>query len=198
MTEENIQTIPEEVLAQSEKILRSPYGLLGLGLISFIESALPVPLVTDPFLVVYVIANRTRLVAAIAVTTVTSALGGLTAYVLAFWFGSFFLTLLGPVSLAQFYSMAHRVDGETFLLTVLGSLTPVPYTIVALAVGFVKGNVVAFVLASLLARGIRYCIVGYLAYRVGPQVVKELKRHTLLFTIATTVLVGIYIAWKYL
>ena len=197
MTEFDTTTLQDEVLTRSEKWLRSPYGLLGLGMISFLESALPVPLVTDPFLIVYILANRGRVVAAVAVATVMSALGGLAAYILAFWFGAFLLSFLGPVSLQEFYSMADQVGNDTFLLTVLGSLTPIPYTVVALAVGFVKGNVVAFILGSLLARGLRNAFVGYITYRFGPRVLEEFKRHTILITSLTIVFVGAYIMWKF-
>lgn len=192
MTELDTATLQDEVLTRSEKWPRSPYGLLGLGLVSFLESALPVPIVTDPFLVVYILANRAQAMAAVVITTVTSVLGGLVAYVLAFWFGSFLLSFLGPNSLQEFYGLADRVGQETFLLTILATLTPVPYTIVAVAVGVVKGNVIAFILGSLIGQGLRYALVGYITYRYGPRIIEEFRRHTLLISIITICSVGIY------
>ncbi len=126
-------TLQEVALTRSEKIFRSRYGLWGLGFISYIESALIVPIVTDPFLIAFILANRPKAFIAVIVAILTSVLGGLTAYVLAALFAAVLLPFLGPESLAQFNAIAVEVQAETFVLTILGALTPVPYTLVAMA-----------------------------------------------------------------
>ncbi len=189
-------SLQEVALSRGEKLLRSRYGLYGLGLISYAESVLPIPILTDPFLVVYILANRKKAILAIIVATLTSLAGGVTAYYLGYLFADMFLPLLGPETLEQFNALAVRVHDETFILTILGALTPVPYTGVAVAAGFVHGNFMAFVAGSLLARILRYGLVGYLTYYFGAQCMNILKKHTVSLTLGTIVLIGLYVAYR--
>jgi membrane protein YqaA with SNARE-associated domain len=189
-------TLQEVALSRGEKILRSRYGLYGLGLISYAESVLPIPILLDPFLVVYILANKKKTILAVAVSTFTSVIGGVTAYFLGYLFADMFLPLLGGDTLQQFNVLATQVQNETFILTMLGALTPVPYTGVALAAGFVHGNLAAFVSASLLARVLRYGLVGYLTYYFGSQCMSILKRNKIKIAVATALLVFLYIGYR--
>ncbi len=189
-------TLQEVALSRGEQILRSRYGLYGLGLISYVESVLPIPILTDPFLVVYILANRKKTILAVAVSTFTSVIGGVTAYYLGYLFSDMFLPLLRGEMLTQFNSLAVQVQNETFILTMLGALTPVPYTGVAVAAGFVHGNLAAFVAASLVARVLRYGLVGYLTYSFGAQCMTILKENKVVIGIATALLVFVYIGYR--
>lgn len=189
-------SLQEVALSRGEKVLRSRYGMYGLGLISYAESVLPIPILTDPFLVVYILANRKKVFLAVTVATLTSVIGGVTAYYLGYLFADMLLPLFGPEALAQFNQLALRVQSETFILTVLGALTPVPYTGVAVAAGFVHGNVLSFILGSLLARILRYGLVGYLTYYFGSQCMDILKKNVVLLTLGTILLVALYIGYR--
>lgn len=189
-------TLQEVALTRAEKVLRSKYGLYGLGLISYVESVLPIPILTDPFLIVYILANRKKAVLAVAVSVFTSVIGGITAYYIGYLFSDMFLPLLRGEMLAQFNTLASQVQNETFILTLLGALTPVPYTGVAVAAGFVHGNPAAFIVASLLARVLRYGLIGYLTYYFGVQCMQILKRNKLPLIIATIVGVLVYIGYR--
>jgi membrane protein YqaA with SNARE-associated domain len=189
-------TLQEVALTRGERVLRSKYGLYGLGLISYVESVLPVPILTDPFLVVYILANRKKTILAVAVSVFTSVIGGITAYYLGYLFSDMFLPLLSGDMLTQFNTLAVQVQNETFILTVLGALTPVPYTGVAVAAGFVHGNLAAFVAASLLARVLRYGLIGYLTYYFGAQCMNILKRNKLSLALITIAGVLLYIGYR--
>jgi len=186
--QKKLQMHTERVAGLTAGLLRSGYGIWVLGLISFIESFLVVPIITDPFLVMYILANRRCVWRAVAVTTVTSLLGGFLAYVLAAVFFEFVAVHYLTGSTGElFYTVADGFKDNTFTFTLLGAITPVPYTIVALAVGFVEGNLAAFLVASLVGRGGRYILVGLLTKRFGEAAVglaRERVRTVTLFLLA--------------
>jgi membrane protein YqaA with SNARE-associated domain len=189
-------TLQEVALTRGEKILRSKYGLYGLGLISYAESVLPIPILTDPFLVVYILANRSKVILAVTVSVLASVIGGVTAYAMGYLFADLFLPFLGGEFLVQFNVLAAQLQEATFILTILGALTPIPYTGVAVAAGFVHGNLWGFIAGSLLARILRYGLVGILTYYFGSQCLTIIKQNKLLLVIATVILVLLYVAYE--
>lgn len=196
------KSIPPEVVEHVThpviKLLQSRAGLWIIGLISFIESALVVPIITDPFMVAYILANRTKAFWAVIVTTVTSVVGGLVAYFMAFFFSDLVLGYFSPATLEHFSVLAEQARAETFMLSILGAITPIPYTLVGLAVGFVKGNLMMFIIASILGRGLRYAVVGYLTYKFGVHAMGHIRRHLKWITIVTLALALVYVMWKFL
>lgn len=183
---------------QAVSIVRSRYGLWGLCLISFIESALVVPLVTDPFLAAYILAHNGRVVRAVILTTVASVLGGVTAYIFAVGFFDLMSGWMSSGHIDQIYEFAHRFEEGTFILTLLGAVTPVPYTLVALAAGFVKGNFVYFLAATILGRGSRYALVGYLTHRFGQRSLQLIKHNIMVISIVVSVCIVLYLLWRYI
>lgn len=194
--------LPREITKQVThpiiRLLRSKFGLWIIGLISFIESALLVPIITEPFMVAYILVNRSRALAAVVCTTVTSVAGGVASYYMAFFFSNLVLGYLSPATLEHFSALAEQVRSETFVLTILGAVTPIPYTLVGLATGFVKAELWIFIVASFLGRGFRYALVGYLTYRFGEQAMQYITQHLRLATLGIIVLVGLYIVFKVL
>lgn len=180
--------------ALAGNLFRSRYGLWVLGLISFAESALVIPLITDPFLVAHILANNGRVWRAVILTTITSVLGGIVAYVLAAAFFEFVAAhyLIGENGTA-FAAIANQFQQNTFTLTLIGAVTPLPYTIVALFVGFVEGSLGLFILASVLGRGSRYIFVGWLTKRYGTQALVLAKRRMHVVTIILVIGALIYL-----
>ena len=187
-----------EAARKASDLLRSRYGLSFLGMVSFVESALPVPLITDPFLVAYLLAVRSRVVAAVVVTTAASLLGGLLAYLGAVYFTEVTLTFLTPSMAADFYAVTDRFRDDTLWLAIVGAITPLPYTIVAMAAGAIKGDLLFFLLGSLLGRGFRYALLAALTVRYGDRALRLAERHLFLATGVVAVLLGAYLAYKLL
>jgi membrane protein YqaA with SNARE-associated domain len=148
-----------------------------LAAISFFESALPVPILTDPFLVAAILLNRAQAIRLVIVTTASSVLGGVMAYVTATYFLESLLRWMTPGIVEHFERLIAGSEESTFILTLLGAITPVPYTLVAWAVAVIEGGVLVFVLASILGRGVRYGIIGYCVYRFGPLATQYAKRY---------------------
>jgi membrane protein YqaA with SNARE-associated domain len=141
-----IETHVEEAAQQAGGLLRSRYGLWALAGLSFVESALLVPIITDPFLIAYILADKKSVYKGVFVTLASSVLGGIFAYTLAFSFYEFIAQeyLVGSIG-EQFYSIVDTLQGGVFVVTLLGAVTPIPYTLVALGAGFVEGNLLLFI-----------------------------------------------------
>jgi membrane protein YqaA with SNARE-associated domain len=188
----------EEVLVgpsigRAQKILQSKLGLWLIALISFIESALPVPLITDPFLIAGVLLNRQKTVLIVFITTVASVMGGLFAYVSALLFLEILMQFLTVDMVNEFNSLVNNAEKNTFVITILGAITPIPYTLVAWMVAALQGSVLVFLLASIIGRTLRYSIVGYSVYRFGPSASQYARRYIGLISIAVFIFVGLYI-----
>lgn len=178
---------------QAEGLLKSKYGLGLLAMISFVESALPIPLITDPFLVAYILANRTHAVRAVVVTTLSSIIGGLAAYLMAVSFYYFAIQYLSSASVAELNTIIEQFQEGTFLITLAGAVTPVPYTLVALGAGFVQGSLFLFLLASVIGRGGRYAVVGYVTHQFGPRALRHIKHNLEVVTV-----IGLFAVLAYL
>lgn len=188
----------EDAAKKASGLLRSRYGLWALGAISFAESALVVPIVTDPFMVAYILANRTKVVSGVFVTVVASILGGVFAYAVAFWFFEFLSAqyLHGQFG-QQFREIAAEFQRGTFIMAIIGAVTPVPYTTVALAAGFVKGNIFAFILGSILGRGVRFGVVGWLTHKYGHRALEIARRELFVATLVCAAVVAVYVFVTY-
>jgi membrane protein YqaA with SNARE-associated domain len=191
----------EEVLVgpsigRAQKILQSKLGLWLIALISFIESALPVPLITDPFLIAGVLLNRQKTVLIVFITTVASVMGGLFAYVSALLFLEILMQFLTVDMVNEFNSLVNNAEKNTFVITILGAITPIPYTLVAWLIAALQGSVVMFLLASILGRSLRYAVVGYSVYRFGPAASQYARRYIGLISIAIFILAGLYVWHK--
>ncbi len=178
--------------------LKSKHAGLGLGLISFAES-LFLPVITDPFLVAVVLANRSRWFYYTTIAIGSSILGGLTAYVLGYWFfDSLGQNLLDFYNLSsRFNEMAAGVDDSGFIFVLLGALTPIPYKLVALASGFLKINLVTFILASIFGRILRLGTIGFAAHLLGPKALELIRRylHALAYVLMAVLTVYILYSW---
>lgn len=173
-----------------EERARHPRAVWWLGWYSFLETVLlPVP--TDIFLAIMVLANRARAAFLTLVTTVTSIAGAAIGY----WVAAFFFTLVAA-PLISFFGMedavlgaAETLQGYTFIAIFLGAFTPFPYTPVVFAAGFLRVDFVAFIAASIAGRSIRYAIVALLTLVFGSAVLAHLSKLSRRSVLITTVLI---------
>ena len=77
--EEEYNKEVESLVDKAGALLRSKYGLWFLGSFSVVDSALGLPLSTDPFMVAYMVANRAKAWWGYVLTAAGSVLGGVIA-----------------------------------------------------------------------------------------------------------------------
>lgn len=177
------------------KLVRSKYGTVLLFLIAIAESLLPLPILTDPFLVTSVMMNRARAVYLVFVTTLSSVIGGVLAYFVAYNFRDFLFSLLSPEMIVTLDSFLAGGQ-DTFVLTIIGAVTPIPYTVVAWTVALSDGNLLVFIIASVIGRSIRYSIVGWSTYKFGPAALRYAQHSIFITSIIIFIFVGLYIWLK--
>lgn len=188
------EPVPKKI-AKIQSLVRSDFGTTSVFLISFVESLLPLPILTEPFLVAAILMDRTRAFRFVFLTTLGSVFGGVLAYIVAAYFKDALFSLLSDDIVSTIHSFVFE-GADTFVLTIIGAITPVPYTVVAWAVALSGGNLLIFILASIIGRGIRYSIVGWCTYTFGPMALRYARRSILFTSLIIFVLVAVYVWLK--
>ncbi|MCD5381595.1 MAG: VTT domain-containing protein, partial [Candidatus Pacebacteria bacterium] len=137
----------------AQKILGSKSGIVMISAISFIESALPLPILTDPFLVAAILVKKTNATKLVVITTLSSVVGGIFAFAIASLFLDSLLQIMSPKMMEEFIKLLDSGESNVTALTLVGAVTPVPYTIVAWIVAVIEGSLAVFIAASILGRG---------------------------------------------
>ena len=180
-------------VTRAQTLMGSRSGLWLVAIVSFIESALPLPIITDPFMVAGILANRAHAGLMVLVTLVTSVLGGVTAFIMARYFFNWLEAMMTSGMLEQFQSLIAMDSSNTLLLTLVGAITPIPYTITAWVIAVGEGSLLMFIAASIIGRGFRYGVVGYCTYWFGPRALTYARRSIGLSSVVLILLVGVYV-----
>jgi membrane protein YqaA with SNARE-associated domain len=167
--------------------------------VSFVESCFfPIP--PDVMLVPMVIADRRKAWIYATIATVGSVIGGIAGYAI----GYFLIDHVGQPIL-RFYGYADQFQklADTFnswgpLILIAKGWTPFPYKVLTILAGATHMDLAAFVLASIVARAMRFYLVAGLLYWFGEPIREFIeKRLTLVTTVFVVVLVSGFVALKY-
>jgi membrane protein YqaA with SNARE-associated domain len=178
----------------------SRHAMWALMAVSFAESSF-FPLPPDILLIPMILARPRRAWLIAAVCTAASVLGGLVGYAI----GYFLFDAVGRPVL-EFY---HAMDKYEALkaafaqwgawIIVLKGLTPIPFKLVTIASGVVQFDLVAFVLASLVSRSLRFFLLAALLWWFGDAVREFIERRLMLVTSAlAAALIGGFLVLRYL
>jgi membrane protein YqaA with SNARE-associated domain len=176
---------------------RAPYAL---GAVSFAESSFfPIP--PDILLIPMVIARRAKAFSYALLCTITSVIGGAAGYAIG---ALLFVQLAEPI--LSFYGYLDKF--ETFRanfndygawIVFIAGVTPFPYKVITIASGATGLSLPVFMVASVLARGLRFFVVAGLLYLFGAPIRTFIEeRLSLMFTIFVIGLVGGFVAIKFL
>jgi len=166
--------------------------------VSFAESSVfPIP--PDALIVPMILADRTRAWRIALVATVFSVLGGLAGYAIGFFLfetvGTWVLDLYGYTE--KFAEFAGRYNAWGAWIVFIAGVTPFPYKVITIASGATALDPVTFMVASVLARGLRFYIEAALLWRFGPPIRDFIERRlALVFTLGVALLVGGFVALK--
>src|SRR3989344_3754379 len=172
---------------------RKQYAAWWLALFSFTEASF-FPIAPDLFLIALLLIRK-RWIYYLAITTIASAFGGVAGYLLGFLF---FQTV--GASIISFYSLEHDMQvveelfkENAFLAIFTAAFTPIPYKVFTIAGGFFQINIWVFLAASILGRGARFFIIGYLMSLYGERLKFLILKYFNIFSILFIVLVVVYI-----
>lgn len=152
-------------------------------------------------LIPMVLADRTKWIRIAAISTLASVLGGLAGYAIGlFLFDTIGQALLDLYGYGEKFAAFGEMYNEWGAWIVFGAgVTPFPYKVITIASGVTRLDLLVFVIASVLARGLRFFLVCGLLWRFGPAIHSFLEKHlgplTVLFFV---LLIGGFVALKYL
>lgn len=179
---------------------RHRHALRALALVSFAESSFfPVP--PDVMLIPMVLADRERAWRIATVCTIASVLGGLAGYAIGYFLfealGQSLLALYGYA--AEFTQFQARYNDYGAWIVFGAGLTPFPYKVITIASGLTRLDLGVFILASVLARGLRFYVEAALLWRYGAPIRSFIEqRLALLTTIFFALLLGGFLLIRYM
>lgn len=178
----------------------SRYALWALALVAFVESSFfPIP--PDVLLIPMIIAAPRKAFIFATVATVASVIGGLFGYFIGY---SLFDTIGQPIldfygKGAHFEEFRVRYNEWGAWAVLIAGVTPFPFKVITIASGVTALNLPVFVVASIVARALRFFIVAALLYRFGAPIRDFIERRLgLVFLIFCAVLLGGFYLVKYL
>ncbi len=177
-----------------------PRALWALALVAFVESSVfPIP--PDILMIPMIIAAPSRAFLIAGVAMVFSVLGGMLGYLIG-W--GFFESIGRPVlefygKDAHFDGFATRYNDYGAWAVLIAGITPFPYKVITILSGTTGLSLPVFIVASVIARGLRFFVLAGLLWKFGPPIRDFIERRLgLMFTLFCVILVGGFAMVKYL
>ena len=176
---------------------------LYLGIISFIESSVfPIP--PDVMVVPMVLAKKSSYLKIFLIATIFSVLGGIFGYLI----GYLFIDL--AMYVIDFYNYGNKVlklkmdlsQGSGMVIWLgtlfLAGFTPLPYKVFTITSGLIGFDIIAFIIISLISRGLRFFLISFLTLKFGEKFVKLIEQKGAVWSSTIGIIVVFIIAFIYL
>lgn len=164
---------------------QSDYAIAILFVMAFAESSFfPVP--PDVLMIPMALANPPLALLYATITTLGSTLGGMFGYYIGDKGGKKILhrfVSLEKIEMVKYYY--HKYD---VWAVAVAALTPIPYKLFTISAGTFSLNFKRFVLASIVGRGGRFYLVGFLIFLFGATVQHFLENYFEIAIVVFTVL----------
>jgi len=167
-----------------------PYAQGWLGFFCFVEASFfPIP--PHPLLGLMCLAEPRKAVRFGLIATFASVAGGVFGYLIG-WalFDSVGRWLLAAIGLTESFPVAacYLKENDWAAIIIAGS-TPVPFKLLTITSGFVGMNLVTFILASMIGRGMIFFTVGVLFRVFGAPIKRFIDQYLALVTTVFVLLV---------
>ena len=167
---------------------------------AFIEaSVFPIP--PDVLMIAMIIARPSRAFVIAAVATLASVAGGILGY----WIGYAAFDLLGRPVLefygkdAYFADFQARYNEWGAWAVLIAGVTPFPYKVITILSGVTALSLPVFIIASMIARALRFLVVAALLWKFGAPIRDFIERRLgLMFTLFVALLLGGFVAIRWL
>lgn len=171
-----------------------------LGVLSFFETIIiPVPI--EVVLIPLMAINRGRIIAIATVVTAGCLLAALVGYAIGMALyesvGRWFIETMGHQQ--AYESFKAFFDSYGFVAILVVGIVPIPFQVAMITAGLSGYPLALFVLAAVIARGIRYYGLAWLVYRFGDGAQRLWQRHALATSlIAAGGILTLYFAGQWL
>ncbi|NDV90834.1 DedA family protein [Alteromonas sp. 345S023] len=175
---------------KTRQLVDSKHMLTGMTLASFLESTIvPVPL--EAVMVPLMQARRDCLWRIALVATLGCILGAVFGYAL----GYYLFDLIGEwvidtfFSEQQFDNVKQQMQNQGFWFVMTLGIAPIPFQVAMLAAGATQYSLGLFLLATAIARAIRYFGLAIVVYYTGERAEQLIKRYKMRAILALSLLV---------
>ncbi len=181
-------------------LAESKHALWALAIVAFVESSVfPIP--PDILMIPMIIAAPRRAFLIAGIATVSSVRGGMLGYYIGY---GLFDSVGRPVlefygKDAYFDDFRTRYNEWGAWAVLIAGITPFPYKVITILSGTTGLNLAVLIVASIIARGLRFFVVAALLWKFGAPIRDFIERRLgLMFTIFIVILLGGFLLVKYL
>lgn len=175
-----------------QQIENSNHHLAALFVASFLEATI-VPIPLEAILIPYLFTHRDRLWSSALAVTLGCLAGALVGYGLGLGFlqavGDWIREHLTSKSQAETFEQNFQQNG--FLAILATGISPIPFQLAMLTAGAMKYPLALFLLATAIARGIRYFGLAWLVHQFGEKAEKLWNRNKWLAGVVGLALIGL-------
>lgn len=182
---------------KTHKMIHSKNMLTGITVASFLESTIvPVPL--EAMLIPLMQARRERLWLIALMATLGCIVGAVFGYAM----GYFLFDLVGDWLIQtfsnqeQFDRVKQQMQSQGFWFVMTVGISPVPFQIAMLAAGATQFSLLYFLLATAVARSIRYFGLAAVVYIAGNKAEALIKRYKIVAVVGLTA-VAVLLWWLF-
>jgi len=182
------------------RLAESRHALWALAVVAFLESSVfPIP--PDVLMIPMILAAPRRAFLIATVALVASVTGGMLGYYIGYGLfevvGQPIIEIYGKTEAAEEFAHTYNEWGAWTVLA--AGVTPFPYKVITILSGWTSLNFAVFMIASVIARGLRFFIVAALLWKFGAPIRDFIeKRLGLMFTLFVILLLGGFYAVKYI
>ena len=187
-------SIPKKIKQKTRHFIDSKHMLSSITIASFLESTI-VPIPLEAVLVPLMQARREKLWSIALMATLGCIVGALFGYALGYYLfdvvGDWVINTFS--SPEQFENVRQQMQDQGFWFVMTLGIIPIPFQIAMLAAGATKYSLLLFLIASAIARSIRYFGLAIVVYYAGNQAERIISQHKTKAMIILTILV--LVAW---
>ena len=180
----------KKVKDKTKKLIDSKHMLKGITLASFLESTI-VPIPLEAVMVPLMQARRESLWKIALMATIGCVIGAIFGYAL----GYYLFDMIGQwlidtfFSQDQFENVKQNMQSQGFWFVMTLGIAPIPFQVAMLAAGATKFSLPLFLLATVIARAIRYFGLAVVVYYAGDKAEQLIKRYKMKAVIVITLAV---------
>tara|TARA_B100000586_G_C19976307_1_gene369995 strand:- start:147 stop:731 length:585 start_codon:yes stop_codon:yes gene_type:complete len=182
--------IAKKIKQKTRQFIDSKHMLKSITAASFLESTI-VPIPLEAVLIPLMQARREKLWLIALMATIGCIIGAIFGYALGYYLfdvvGDWVInTFSNP---EQFEQVKQNMQAQGFWFVLTLGIVPIPFQIAMLAAGATKYSIFLFLLATVIARSIRYFALAAVVYYAGNQAERIIQKHKTKALVAISVLV---------
>ena len=184
------------------QLCRGPRGQMIMSIVSFTEAVIFI-IPPDPFLGLLCIKKTyKRIIKLVFLCLICSVAGGCLGYYLGEEIVAFGIKndiALISNNIDKISIIREKFNGGTFLLMITSGFTPLPFKLFCVTAGVLNVDFLPFLVGSIIGRGLRFALIGYLAKVFEEQFDQMLKSKKLFYiSISLILILFIYLIIKWI